>query len=561
MDVWGSRRFRVRGAIALAAVAAVAIGMGSCAVRDRKTGAEAVVEDFTTAIDKRDYDGAAQLTSYPSGASATLKQVFAGLDPGKPDYHVTQYIGLDNTTGLFSMTGAWNFGENRNWKYDLQGTVRKLSVGWRISWDPTVVMPQLDSKHTVKLVSTEALPPPKVNDIVGAPLLTEQNINVIELDPAKTTDPVASTNALADAISPVAPLITGPSLMQQLSASKGKPITAVDLRDGDFAILQPRMANIPGVVMLQQPKLVAADRRVWSPLLDALTNVWKTNRDQHAGWGVQLFEPDGKFVTQLAGEQGPPGPDIAATMDQRLQRAAEDAVVSVGTAASIVAIQPSSGAVVAAAQNNYASQVGDNVAFTGTYPVGGLIELFKNVAAVTKKKAPQDVSVGDAADAASMLGVGIDFKIPGLEETTGRLPTGQNAAENVGRGNAADSLQASPWGMAIAAAAVANGQVPKPMITIGQPATTEADLAALPGDVTDRLRGMLHDGAGAPENVSLARYQGVQAYSATSGTNGWLIATMGDLAFAIHIDSPDAGDAPARMAARLLRSLASPDGA
>lgn len=558
MDVWGSRRFRVRGAIALAGVAAVAIAMGSCGFRERATGAEAVVDRFTTLLDKKDYDGAAELTSYPSGASATLKQVFAGLDPGKPDYKITQYIGLDSNTGLFSMTGAWNFGDKRDWRYDLNGTVRKLSVGWRISWDPAVVMPQLDAKRSAKLVRTSAQPSPKVNDIVGQPLMTEQTINVISMDPAKITDPVASTNALADAIAPVAPLIDGPALMQQLSAAQGKPFVAVNLRDGDFNILQPRMANIPGVVMTKQPKLVAADRRVWSPMLDALSKVWDDNRDQHSGWGVQLFEPDGSFVTQLAGEQGPPGPDIAATMDQRLQRAAEDAVVSTGSPTSVVAIQPSSGAVVAVAQNSQASARG-SVAFTGLYPVGGMIELFKNVAAVTKNKAPQDVSVGDAADAAGLLGVGIDFKIPGLDETTGRLPTAKNAAENVGRGNAADSLLASPWGMAIAAAAIANGQVPKPMIAIGQPATTEADLAALPGGATDRLRAMLHDGAGAPDMVSLNRYRDVQAFGATTGNNGWLIATMGDLAFAVHVDDPDSGDLTARVAARMLQSLASPD--
>ncbi|MFE3753791.1 NTF2-like N-terminal transpeptidase domain-containing protein [Nocardia tengchongensis] len=558
MDVWGSRRFRIRGAIALAGVAAIAIAMGSCGIRDRSTGAEAVVERFTALIDKKDYDGASRLTSYPAGASATLKQVFDGLAPGKPDYRVTQFIGLDGTTGLFSMTGAWNFGDKRDWKYDLNGTVRKLSVGWRISWDPALIVPQLDAKRTAKLVRTYAQPSPRVNDIIGQPLMTEQTINVVKLDPAKITDPVASTNALAAAIAPVAPLIDGPELMQQLSASQGKPITAVNLRDGDFAILEPRMAPIPGVVLEKQPKLISADRRVWSPMLDALTNVWLDNRDGHSGWGVQLFEPNGALVTQLAGEQGPPGPDIPATMDQHLQRAAEDAVVSTGSPTSIVAIQPSSGALVAVAQNSQASERG-NIAFTGVYPVGGMIELFKNVAAVTKHKAPQDVSVGDAADAASLLGIGIDFRVPGLDETTGRLPTGKNGAENVGRGNAADSLLASPWGMAIAAAAVARGQVPKPMVAIGQPATTEADLAALPPEATDRLRAMLHDGAGAPEMAALNRYRDVQVFGATTGNNGWLIATLGDLAFAIHIDDPDSGDLTARVAARLLQSLATPD--
>ncbi|MFI6871268.1 NTF2-like N-terminal transpeptidase domain-containing protein [Nocardia sp. NPDC050406] len=559
MDVWGSRRFRVRAAIALAGVAALAIGMGSCAVRERANGPEAVVEKFTGLLDDKDYDAAARLTSYPSGASATLKQVFSGLEPGTPDYELTQFVNLDGDTGLFSLTATWNFGDNKTWKYDLEGTIRKLSLGWRISWEPTIVMPQLDSKRSVKLVRTYATPAPKVNDIVGAPLMTEQTINVIKLDPTKTGDPVGSSNALADAIEPVAPLITGPALLQQLSASQGKPIVAVNLRDPDFEILEPRMAAIPGVVMEKQQRLISADRRVWSPMLDALRKVWDTNRENHSGWGVQLFEPDGKFVTQLAGEQGPPGPDIAATMDQRLQRAAEDAVVSYGTPASIVAIQPSTGALVAVAQNSQASAQGA-VAFTGLYPVGGVSEVFKQAAAIAKGKSPQDVSVGEVSEAAAMLGVGIDFTVPGLDEVSGRLP---NAArgEQVKQGGAGDQILASPWGLAIAAAAIARGQTPKPMIEVGNPATVEAELAPLPGEVTDRLRTLLRDSSGAPELASLHRYQDVNAFGATAGSSGWLIATMRDLAFAVHIDDVDSADATARMAARMLQSLASPDSA
>ncbi|SUA74232.1 penicillin-binding protein 2 [Nocardia otitidiscaviarum] len=557
MDVWGSRRFRVRAAIALAAVAAVAIGMGSCAVRERSNGPEAVVEKFTKLLDAKDYEAAGRLTSYPNGASATLKQVFSGLEPGTPDYEKTQFITLDGTTGLFSLTATWTFGANKVWKYDLQGTIRKLSLGWRISWEPTVVMPQLDSKRTVRLVRTYATPSPKVVDITGAPLMTEQVINVIKLDPAKTGDPAGSAHALAAAIEPVAPLITGESLLADLSSSQGKPIVAVNLREGDFNILEPRMAVIPGVVMEKQPRLISADRRVWSPMLDSLRKVWQDNNDERAGWGVQLFGPDGKFITQLAGEQGPPGPDIAATMDQRLQRAAEDAVVSYWGAASIVAIQPSSGAVVAVAQNSQASAQGA-VAFTGLYPVGGMVELFKNLAAVVKKKAPQDVSLGDVSEAASLLGVGIDFQVPGLDEVSGRLPNA-GRGEQVKQGGAGDTLLASPWGMAIAAAAIAQGQTPRPMIEIGTPATVEADLPPFSGEVADRLRGMLRDATGAPQLASLHRYQNVNAFAATAGTSGWLIATMGDLAFAVHIDNIDSGDATARMAARMLQSLASPD--
>ncbi|MFI9507054.1 NTF2-like N-terminal transpeptidase domain-containing protein [Nocardia sp. NPDC052566] len=558
MDFWGSRRFRVRGAMALTGVAALAIAMGSCGIREKTNEPEAIVERFTTLLDDQNPVDAAQLTSYPTAASATLKQMFAGLQPGKVDYKKTQFIKLDSESAIFSMDVAWNFGENKNWNYTLQGNIRKLAIGWRISWDPSVVMPQLDHNRTVRLVRTQPAPAPRVNDIVGEPLMTEQVINVIKLDPARITDPVLSTDLLAKAIEPVAPLITGPALLQQLATSQGKPIVAVNLRQPDFEILEPAMARIPGVVMEKQPRLISADRRIWSPMLDALRKVQQDSQEQHAGWGVQVFEQDGRYVGQLAGQQGPPGPDIAATMDQRLQRAAEDAVVSYGTPSSIVAIQPSSGAIVAVAQNSQASEHGA-VAFTGLYPIGGMLELFRNIAAVSKGKAPQDISLQDAADAATVLGVGIDFKVPGLDEVTGRNAIAGRSAEQVRQGGGTDAVLASPYGMAIAAAAIARGAVPPPMIEAGRPSTTEAQLAPLAPAVIDRLRAMLREGTDRPEFASVRGYRDVTGFTATAGPDGWLIANMGDLAFAIHINDVDSGDATARMAARLLQSLASPD--
>ncbi|WP_153341972.1 NTF2-like N-terminal transpeptidase domain-containing protein [Nocardia aurantia] len=558
MDVWGSRRIRVRGALTVLSAALVAMATGSCALPSKPSGPEGVVEHFTQLLDKRDATNAAGLTSYPSGAEATLKQMFDGLGAGKPDYQLAQYINLDADSGMFNLRANWNFGPGKDWSYDLQGSIRKLAIGWRISWDPGVVMPALDNQHTVKFVRTDPTPPPKVNDNAGEALMTQQTVNVVKVDPTRTSDLIATTNALADAIKPVAPLITGGSLMQDISAAQGKPITAVTLRDDDFAVLQPRMAAIPGVVMEQQPKVIATDRRVWSPLLDALRNVWQEDRDQHAGWGVQLLEPNGHLVTQLAGQPGPPAPDVASTLDPRLQRAAEDAVVSAGTAASIVAIQPSTGAVVATAQNTYASEQG-SPAFTAAYPVGGVADLFKAVAAVVKKKAPQDVSLQDTAEAATMLGVGVGYRVAGLDQTTGRLPISGKGVEQVNKGSS-DPILASPFGMAIAAAAIAHGGLIPPMIEIGRPATTDAQINPLPGEAVDRLRAMLHDEADrGPDLAAVRHYAGVTAFSAKGGTGGWLLATMGDLAFAVHIDDVDSGDATARMAARLLQSLASPD--
>ncbi|MBC7301542.1 MAG: penicillin-binding protein [Nocardia sp.] len=544
--------------MAIAGVATLAMALCSCDVGPKTSESETVVQRFTELLDEQDYGKAADLTSYPAAASATMKQMFEGLRSGTVDYEASQVIDLDPQSAIFSMDVAWNFGEKKDWTYTLQGTVRKLAIGWRISWEPAVVMPQLEKNRTVKLVRTTAKPPPKVVDLPGEALMTEQTLNVIKIDPSRTGDLVATTNALADAIEPVAPLITGPSLMQQLAGSQGQPIVAVNLREGDFAILEPRMAKVAGVVMEKQPKLISADRRTRSPMLDALRNVWQDSLEATSGWGVQIFEADGRFVSQVAGYQGPAGPDIAATMDQRLQRAAEDAVVSAGTPATVVAIQPSTGAVVAVAQNSYATEKGP-VAFTGLFPAGGTMELFRAVAAASKNKPPQDVTVQEAAEAATALGVGVDFKVAGLDEVTGRISAPGRSTEQVRQGAGADAVQVSPFGMAIAAAAISRGAVVPPMIEAGKPGTTDTPVPALPQPAVDRLRAMMHEGIGKPETAALRGFRDITAFPATGGTDGWLLATMGDLVFAVHIADVDSGDATSRLAAVLLKSLAAPE--
>lgn len=304
---------------------------------EKETDAATVVEDFVTALNNHDVDGAANLTSYPNAARAAISQMFDGLEARSTDFDVAQVIDLGSDSGFFTLDAAWNFGEGKDWTYQSQGEVRDLSVGWRVSWDPSVIVPGLGSGSTVDYTRTDAAPP-KVVDATGTLLMNEQTINAITIDPAATPDPVDTTRRLAKVIEPVAPLVTSESMLADLAAHPGQPVTAVLLRDPDYLYLESDFA-IPGVVVVKTPKLIASDRRINSPLLDPLRTAWQANRDATAGWAVNLVDQNGAAVKQ-AGFQGPPGPDVAATMDSHTQLAAIEAVVSAGTPAAIVAIRP-----------------------------------------------------------------------------------------------------------------------------------------------------------------------------------------------------------------------------
>ncbi len=317
-------------------------------MEEPQSEAENMAAAFVDALNKRDIAAAAAMTTYPNAAAASLTQMFDGLaadGASTSEFELGQFVDLSDESGFFTLDSDWNFGEGKDWQYSTRGSAKKLSVGWRISWEPDVLAPDLLPDNSVSYVRTDAAPP-LVFDAAQNVLMNERTINAILLDPAQTPDPAASAAQLADVIDVVAPLITADSMLSELAASAGNSILAVNLRDDDFAVLEDDLRAIPGVVVTQTPKLIAGDRRITSPLLDSLRSAWQQNRDATAGWAVDVVNGDGS-LTRQAGFQGPGGPDLHATLDPRIQLAAEEAVVSVGTAASIVAIAPSTGAIVA----------------------------------------------------------------------------------------------------------------------------------------------------------------------------------------------------------------------
>jgi hypothetical protein len=551
-----SRGKNVKYAIASIAAVVMTVALASCVVGgEKETDAATVVEDFVTALNNHDVDGAANLTSYPNAARAAISQMFDGLEARSTDFDVAQVIDLGSDSGFFTLDAAWNFGEGKDWTYQSQGEVRDLSVGWRVSWDPSVIVPGLGSGSTVDYTRTDAAPP-KVVDATGTLLMNEQTINAITIDPAATPDPVDTTRRLAKVIEPVAPLVTSESMLADLAAHPGQPVTAVLLRDPDYLYLESDFA-IPGVVVVKTPKLIASDRRINSPLLDPLRTAWQANRDATAGWAVNLVDHNGAAVKQ-AGFQGPPGPDVAATMDSHTQLAAIEAVVSAGTPAAIVAIRPSDGAILAAAQNNQAIEQGP-IAFTGLRPAGGTLDLVRLASSMQNGVEPRDVSGDQLADTARQLGLGNGFHIPSLEQQTATFASdGSGGNESVNNivanrtSTGANEPQVTPFGMAMLAASIARGSAPTPMMVFGQPATADTAASALPADVTDRLRDSMRGAGG------VAGYPDLIAAGAASGGDRWFFGSRGDLAFAVFVADADGNDRAQQMTEKLFQELAKP---
>ncbi|MDG3014085.1 NTF2-like N-terminal transpeptidase domain-containing protein [Speluncibacter jeojiensis] len=551
--------------IAMLAVTLTACGSGT-------STSQQAVADFVSALNRHDVKAAAAMTDTPSAAQPVIQQLIDGLAPKNTNYQVEQVAPTGGNTGSFSLSADWDFGQGRQWKYTTDGQLTQLSIGWRVSWSPQVLAPSLAPGDTVHEVRTDAAAP-KVLDRTNAPILTEQTINKVLLDPAHMPDPVASTTELANILVPVAPLITAQSLQQELADSKGKPITAVSLRDGDFAILGDRIRAVPGVVVQQGPQLIPVSGILSSPALDGVKTYWQQSRDATAGWAVLINHQNGS-VSQVAGFQGPPPPDVPTTLDSPLQFAAENAVASVGTPAVLVAMQPSTGAILAVAQNNQADAQGP-IAFTGQYAPGLVFDALHEAAGpapaapgcadnvnaghatpnsaqggqgedrpVSDKKCADPGPADSARSFARQLGLGVDFTVPALTAQTGK--TDPNS-----------EITATPFGMAVAAATIGKGSIPMPMLINGKPGTADQSPTQLAQPALDRMRARMRDSVANGALSQLNQYPGVNALVGEAGNTqnppSWLIGTRGDLAFAILVTSTDPSDNPVIVANQFLR--------
>ncbi|MEE2031793.1 NTF2-like N-terminal transpeptidase domain-containing protein [Rhodococcus chondri] len=554
----GFREWRSRGrlrviALVSAVIMLVGLTLGATVFADPRSDAQRLVDDFVAALDENDVETAASLTSYPNAAQSTISQMFDGLSDGTVDYSLAQLVELNDESGYFTMTADWNFGEGKEWHYQVDGAVRKLGVGWRISWDAEVLVPDLGGGRTVHHVRTDAAPP-KIFDRAGQLLMAEQTINAVVLDPATMPDPVTPTVRLAEVLAPVAPVITAQLMQERLAADPGARITAVKLRDQDYQFLEDDIMAIPGVEVIKTPTLISADRRISTPLLDSLRSAWQLERDRTAGWAVTLEDPE-QGPIQVAGFQGPPPPDLTSTVDSRIQMAAKEAVVTVGTPAALVAITPSTGGVVAMDVNNWAMELGP-VATLGLYPAGGVLDPVRLAAGLDRGVDPGTLGSDDLADTARRLGLGEDFSVPGFEFETAQI--GQSRSGVVQFTGGSDEELVSPMGAALLAASIARGETPPPTIVQGQPGTVAEPAPPLPPHIVDALRGMMIDNVQNGPASFLKRHPGLAGIAASSGDDRWFYGYTGDLAFAVFVADADGGDRAVKMADKFLSELAKP---
>jgi cell division protein FtsI/penicillin-binding protein 2 len=584
---------------ALVALLALLTAVAGCGLVGGN-GPEDAARAFAAAWSGGDDRAAGALTDDPAAATALLASVRQALAPAGLAVQVGQ-VRTAADTATASLDVRWDLGQARIWSYLGEAGLHRTAGGsgpaWTVTWAPTVVHPQLAARQRLVLSTSPAEPAPVV-DRSGVPLLTATPVVAVLLDRLQAGNLPAVTGPLAAALSPIEPSITAQSITDGAARTPdGQSYTVAVLRETDYQTVKTAIHDLPGVRFTTSERLLAPDAGFAKQVLPAVRTGKAAQLDGVPGWSVAVVDAAGGTVATLTEQAPKAGTTVAVALDHAVQTAAEDAVEPLPQQAMLVAIQPSTGNLLAVAQNGPADAAGA-LALTGRFPPGSTFKIITGLAGIeqagltadTPVPCPGQTVIGgrpvpnegkfdlgtvpltrafakscnttfatigaglapDAlSDAALQLGLGADFAVPTLTTVTGSVPDApelvQRAEDAFGQGQ----VLASPLGMAVVAATVAHGGPVVPQLLPDRPtevtkAATAPDPAAL-DQVRAMMRAVVTEGtATALNGLGEVRGKTGTAEFTNDGTraHGWFVGYRGDLALAVLV--VDAGSsAPA----------------
>ena len=578
--------------------------------------------------------------AFTAGTSRQAQQMWDGVVAGLGDVRPVVRVavvheGKGDAPSTATLDYDWRLAHaHRHWTYRTTATMTHSGDdavgddGWRVRLSPTLVHPGLRAGERLAVSRTL----PGRADILGAGgarLVTERPVVRFGIDKTKVLASRQRTSALALAR---ALGIDAPEYAARVKASGTKAfVEAIVLRPADARrAVAAGAGRVRGAVAIDGTMPLAPTHDFARPVLGTVgpvtAEVVKASGGLYsAGDEAGLSGLEGRYDAQLRGTPGlsveavddkgghrelwrtvpVPGKPLRTTLDPRLQRLAEASLAGLTPASALVAVRPSTGALLAVASGP--GSQGYSTATVGRYAPGSTFKIVSSLALLRAGLRPTStvdcppttvvdgkrfknysdyppsglgrislatavanscntafvnesraVSQGDIADAAASLGLGVDHDL-GFAAYFGSVPstlaeagsrTG-HAASMIGQGR----VLASPMAMAAVAASVAKGATVVPTLLPQQHAAAAAPRHPLTASEAARLRalmrGVVTRGSGAlladlPGPPVLAK-TGTAEFGTTLPlrTHAWMVAVHGDLAVAVFVDIGASGSGTA----------------
>ncbi len=588
-------------AAGLLTVAATIVNATACT--PKPNGPEPIAQKFFAALATGDTAAAAELSDKPADARAALNEAWAGLQAERLDAQIlgSKYA---EDTGSITYRYTWHLPKNRIWTYDGQLNMLRDEGKWEVRWSATDLHPRLGEHQTFAL---RADPPRRasVNERGGTDVLVPGYLYHYALDAKSAGAALMSTaRAVVDALRPFDNTLDPQRLAEQASSSKD-PLSLITLRQSDHDRVSGAIGALPGVVITPQAQMLPTDDSFAPDIINQVKNAVVDELDGQAGWRVVTVNQNSVDVDVLNEVPGAPAPSVTISLDRAVQNAAQGAVNTTGKKAMIVAIKPSTGEILAVAQNAAADSEGP-IATTGLYPPGSTFKIITAGAAIDRDMAtpntllgcPGTIDIGHRTipnyggfdlgtvplsrafasscnttfaelasqmpprgltTAAAQYGIGLDYRIEGINTVSGSVPPTVNLTERTEDGFGQGKVLVSPFGMALAAATVAAGKTPVPQLIEGRQTVVTGDSAPITQKMLDGLRPMMRlvvtngtakdlDGSGDVRGkTGEAEFNG--------GSHAWFAGYRGDMAFAALIVGGGSSEYAVRMLKGMLAQL------
>lgn len=359
------------------------------------------------------------------------------------------------------------------------------------------------------------------------------------------------------------------------------------------------------IMTWQGATAVATDPRISPLLLKSMAGGGGAPGDSDSRH-ISIIDATGKEVgAPLFGTAATPASTepIKSTVNPKIAIAAQDAVAKATQATMIVAIRPSTGGILAVAQNDVAGSTPN--ALNGLYPPGSSFKIITAAAAIQQQdmtldsgvQCPGQATVGGRplknsgsfdlgatklrtafakscnttfgeiasklpADglkkAANQFGLNADYTIPGISTELGKVEDAassvQRVEDSIGQGN----IKASPLGMAVVAATVVAKKPVTPQLRADVKTQVTTGYSAPPAAVLGQLQTMMREVVTSGTATALAKF-GASGKTGTAETenqgdnaHGWFVGYRGDVAFAVLVEDGKSSGVAVNVAAAFL---------
>ncbi|WP_410786606.1 penicillin-binding transpeptidase domain-containing protein [Kribbella sp. C-35] len=593
-------------------------GGGGKSGSDEQQASGAVIKQFADAWVKAwapngKPDAAGALTDNPTVFAKRLDDVDSALvastvtvtpqgEPKCTDGSCTQELAVEaQLRGIGAM------------KWTSTATAAKTGDAWKVKASGDTIYPGLGDGNYLKRV--RALP-------ARASILDRNGVALTANRPVVIVGVAAGTKATAATYAAFTKYldVDGAKLAARAKAAPaGQFVDAITIRAEEWEALRPTMSKLPGVLTMggtqSLPPTSTFARSIIGTMKTATDETLKnagptaSAQDQVGTTGLQYaFQQqlagtpggtvalrDGKTkltIKNVFSQKGTAGKQVKTTLDTNMQKAAEAALATSKLPASLVAVQASTGQILAAANGPQVASY--NRAFQGRYAPGSTFKIvtsaallgsgltaatplpctdtinvfgktFKNYDALaaygngTMQQAfnqscntafisqharlPKD----GMTKAAAMFGIGRDLNLS-ISAYGGQVPAPKDdveeAASMIGQG----TVTASPLAIALVAATVDHGTAMKPVLVPGKDAAGVA-ASPLPAATVAALRTFMRTTVTGGTAKVLAGNGAVAAKTGTAEvvangkvtTNAWMAGYRGDVAFAVIVEGGESG--------------------